>query len=337
MNPCVSVIIPVYNVEKYIHRCVDSVLAQTLDNIEIILVDDGSPDGSPAICDEYAKKDPRVKVIHKENGGLASARNAGMKVAAGEYMFFVDSDDWLEEDGLEILYNKAKETGVDFVKYRAIRSFWPGKPEHTPVKVEPIRELVEGLYDRERIVSEIYPRLFATNQLTMGAVVGAWGALYKTEYIQNHSLYFDEDIKYSEDVIFSAKIVKEADSFYFLDTSGIYHYFYNPDSISKSFREGRWESCKRLIDACEREFADDSEYDFTDELCYLRWFCILLALGERKRLKTYKERLSYCRKIIRDPYVKDAPLVLSKISVSKKQKTLMRLIRMGFARLVART
>lgn len=102
--PLISVIVPVYKVEPYIHRCVDSILEQTYQNLEIILVDDGSPDNCPAICDEYAAKDKRVKVIHKPNGGLSDARNAGMAVETGEYLMFVDSDDWLEKDAVTLLY-----------------------------------------------------------------------------------------------------------------------------------------------------------------------------------------------------------------------------------------
>ena len=102
--PKVSVVIPVYKVEPYLRRCVDSVLAQTLSDLEIILVDDGSPDHCPEICDEYASKYENIQVLHKPNGGLASARNAGMKMAAGKYLFFLDSDDWLDADGLEKLY-----------------------------------------------------------------------------------------------------------------------------------------------------------------------------------------------------------------------------------------
>ena len=99
--PQVSVIVPVYNAEKYLAECVDSILAQTLRDIEVILVDDGSTDTSPAICDAYAGKDSRVKVIHKANGRAASARNAGMKIVQGEYVAFVDSDDWISPDMYE--------------------------------------------------------------------------------------------------------------------------------------------------------------------------------------------------------------------------------------------
>ena len=101
----VSVIVPIYNVEKYLEKCIESIVNQTYKNLEIILVDDGSPDNCPAICDEWAQKDSRIKVIHKKNGGLSSARNAGLEVSNGEYISFVDSDDWLDENTFEEVYN----------------------------------------------------------------------------------------------------------------------------------------------------------------------------------------------------------------------------------------
>ena len=103
MSKLVSIIVPVYKVEQYLKRCMDSVLNQTYKNIEVILVNDGSPDNCPALCDEYAKIDSRVRVIHKENGGLSSARNVALDIMKGDYVFFVDSDDWLALDTLEVL------------------------------------------------------------------------------------------------------------------------------------------------------------------------------------------------------------------------------------------
>ena len=113
MEPLISVIIPVYKVEKYLRRCVDSLFAQTYGNIGVILVDDGSPDGCPAICDAYAEADSRVRVIHKRNGGLSSARNAGLDIAAGEYIFFVDSDDSVRPEALRTLYDRITADGSD--------------------------------------------------------------------------------------------------------------------------------------------------------------------------------------------------------------------------------
>ena len=114
-QPLISVIVPVYKVEPYLRDCVDSILAQTYRNLEIILVDDGSPDNCPAICDEYAEKDSRVRVIHRENGGLSDARNAGLSVCSGEYLMFVDSDDMLTLTSVNILYTLAVECQAQLV------------------------------------------------------------------------------------------------------------------------------------------------------------------------------------------------------------------------------
>ena len=332
----VSVVIPVYNVEEYLRRCVDSVLAQTLSDLEIILVDDGSPDHSPAICDEYAQADARIRVIHKTNGGLASARNAGMRIAQGEYLFFLDSDDWLEPDGLAKLCDVAGTYRVDFVRYRAIRTGWPGLEENAPCRVEEVRELSEGLYDEARMIREVYPRLLATRQLTMGAIVSAWGSLYDRAFLRAHELWFDEDIRFSEDLIFSAKVVRAAKRFYFVDAPGVYHYFYNPKSISKSFRAGRWDSCKQIIALCEAAFAQDPGYDFSDQLLYLRWFCIMLALGERRHLGSLTEKKRYCKTILSDAVAAKTPLGLGRVDVSWKQKLMMVMVKLKWAGMIAR-
>ena len=334
--PSISIIIPIYKVEKYLKRCVESVRKQTLTDLEIILVDDGSPDDCSRICDEYLKEDSRIKVIHKQNGGLASARNAGMNMATGKYIFFLDSDDWLELDGMQRLYETAEKYQVDFVRYRAIRTGWPGMEENAPCMVEEIRELQQGLYEKDRIIKEIYPRLLATSQLTMGAVVGAWGSLYRNDFLRKNQLSFYEEVKFSEDLIFSANVVRAANNFYFIDTPCVYHYFYNPNSISKSFREGRWDSCKSLIHYCEKDFANDTTYDFKRELYYLRWFCIMLALNERKYLKGYSEKREYCKKLLNDPVIRRTKLRLSYFNVTWKQKVVMILVRWKMSGFLAR-
>lgn len=114
-KPLISVIVPVYNVEEYLPKCIDSIINQTYRNLEIILVDDGSPDNSPKICDEYAKKDKRIKVIHKKNGGVSSARNYGIKESTGEFISFVDADDWVDRKYIEVLYSTSIEYNSDYV------------------------------------------------------------------------------------------------------------------------------------------------------------------------------------------------------------------------------
>lgn len=116
MKPLISVIVPVYKVELYLSRCVDSIIDQSYENLEIILVDDGSPDNCGKICDEYAKRDNRIKVIHKENGGLSSARNAGLSIVSGDYIGFIDSDDWIETDMFKSLVDVAERENADIVQ-----------------------------------------------------------------------------------------------------------------------------------------------------------------------------------------------------------------------------
>ena len=115
MKSLVSVIVPIYKVEKYLNKCVDSIINQSYKNLEIILVDDGSPDKCGEICDKYAEKDSRVKVIHKENGGLSDARNAGIDIAKGDYLLFVDSDDWITSNICEVLIKNANDNLSDII------------------------------------------------------------------------------------------------------------------------------------------------------------------------------------------------------------------------------
>ena len=123
MQPLISVIVPIYNVEDYLNRCVDSIINQTYKNLEIILVDDGSPDNCPQMCDDYAKKDSRIRVVHKENGGLSDARNAGMKVATGEYVSFIDSDDYISLDFYETLLETIVDNDSDIVECGVVKFY----------------------------------------------------------------------------------------------------------------------------------------------------------------------------------------------------------------------
>lgn len=129
-NPLISVIVPVYNVENYMRQCIDSLLKQTLPNIEIILVDDGATDKSPEICDEYAKEHSNIRVIHKLNGGLGSARNEGMKIARGKYIGFVDSDDYVSKKMYETLWNLAETNDADCA-YCEFARFWNDRVDIT--------------------------------------------------------------------------------------------------------------------------------------------------------------------------------------------------------------
>ena len=147
-QPKISIIIPVYNVESYIRECLESLINQTYQNLEIILVDDGSTDSSGEICDIYCKKDKRIIVIHKANGGLVSARKAGLRIATGEYATYVDSDDWIDVNTYEELMHLAFKYNPDIIAFDFIK-------QYSDFKIEQIQSLQEGFYDKKRFFLEI--------------------------------------------------------------------------------------------------------------------------------------------------------------------------------------
>ncbi|MGE7663626.1 glycosyltransferase [Peribacillus sp. NPDC097197] len=186
LTPKISIIVPVYKVEAYLHKCVDSILAQTFKEFELILIDDGSPDRCAEICDQYASKDHRVKVIHKDNGGLASARNSGLDLAIGEYIGFVDSDDWIEPDMFEMLFNICVENNCDIancsseIHYKDKTVKNGGHPLTIHTRAEAMRVMLEGkLYD-EVVWTKLFKRtLIKDIRFTTGIVYEDTAFTYK--------------------------------------------------------------------------------------------------------------------------------------------------------------
>lgn len=196
-QPLISVIVPVYNVEPYLRDCVDSIIAQTYTNLEIILVDDGCSDNGPVICDEYAQKDARVKVIHKKNGGVSSARNAALQICTGEYISFVDSDDYISTDYF-----------TELIQYDA------------DVVVSESKEAT-GFYN----VSDV-----KQNYYRWGGFIGPCQKLYKNSCIKD--IRFREDISVGEDIIFNLSVLSKIQSAYYIHYKG-YHIVDNPASLTR--------------------------------------------------------------------------------------------------------
>ncbi len=180
----ISVIVPVYNVENYLRQCVDSILSQTYRDFELLLIDDGSPDGCPRICDEYAERDPRVRVIHKPNGGLISARNEGIRAARGDYVCIVDGDDWALENMLQFIHDTVEKSPVplDMVLFAAHNVY----EDHLE---ETVNEVPEGYYDREKLEKEIFPFLLTdTRRGLQAGVIQAhtWDKAFRRELLAEH-------------------------------------------------------------------------------------------------------------------------------------------------------
>lgn len=217
----ISVIIPVYNIQDYLSKCVDSILNQTYKNIQVILVDDGSKDSSPQICDSYKEKDSRVVVIHKENGGVSSARNVGVERADGDYITFVDSDDYLEPDTYKKLLEAAETYSLDVT---ACGYFITDAPQELPE--------VEGVSVLERKEALSYCISDDAGSTMCGAV---WNKLYRADKLKD-CLVFNSEYIIAEDMVVTIRCLMGAERIGQVNWCG-YHYVQRGDSIINSFKE----------------------------------------------------------------------------------------------------
>ena len=216
VSPLISIIVPVYNVEKYIRRCVDSLINQTYRNLEIILVDDGSPDNSGAICDEYAKLDSRIKVIHKENGGVSSARNVGLDNASGEYIGFIDADDYIDLQMYEVLCNNMVNNGVQISM--GIYALENGKGEFIPHYRVSLTEVL----DKAQTIAEMLKQVKYTCSLC--------DKLFSSKLIGD--IRFDETISHNEDLLFVYQLMKNSEKAVYT-SKPMYYYCNNEQSASR--------------------------------------------------------------------------------------------------------
>jgi len=220
--PAISIILPIYNVEKYLHRCIDSILAQTFKNFECILIDDGSTDNSPAICDDYAAKDSRIVVIHQKNAGVAAARNAGLDIVKGEWIGFVDSDDWCDPDMFKVLYENAIKynSDVSICGYRNVTV--DGKIKFINIKCKNKLQIL----NREKALIGIF---------LQGSFGGYnWNKLVRASLFSQYKLRYDIKMLYLEDVLLFYELFKHIEkAIYF--SSPYYNYFWNPESATNQF------------------------------------------------------------------------------------------------------
>lgn len=235
----VSVVVPVYNVERYLDRCVQSLLSQSLKEIEIILVDDASPDRCPMLCDNYASKYRNICVIHKQNGGLGLARNSGIDVAQGEYICFVDSDDFVEPDMLERLYNECIVHNLDVIYSEFNVDNYP----NYRVVLRPAR-----IYHGHREIEELQLDMIGADPEYKSSVKfepSACKGLYSMQIIREHKIHFLSEREYiSEDLLFNLDILKVSNRVKTVPWQ-FYHYCLNECSLTHVYRADRWK--KNLV------------------------------------------------------------------------------------------
>ena len=251
MNVKISILVPVYNVEQYLSRCIKSVLSQDFYDWEMILVDDGSSDKSPQICDEFAEKDNRIKVIHKPNGGANSARLTGFEMSQGAYLMFLDSDDYLLPKALTVLYDKIEE-GYAIVKGNDIRFNGDWKKIETP------RYVGKDISGHKE---------YLKNVLNYDVLPYLWGGLYKRELFCSNVLEDNQDLQIGEDWITNISIWNKVNKYIAVDHA-VYAYFINEDSmmqknvISFEYQEKMKDKIMKYIPASDHELCTQVEETF---------------------------------------------------------------------------
>ena len=295
----ISRIVPVYKVEKYLKRCVMSLVNQTLKDMEIILVDDGSPDQSGKICDDLSKMDHRIQVIHKKNGGLSSARNAGIKIAQGKYIGFVDSDDDVELNMFECMVEAAEKYNADFLMSDYIRII------NDKEKVLVSKSLEEGLYEKKDVIEKIYPNLIMGETVDYGPILSVWNCIYKKKFLDKNKILFAEDVRWSEDNLFNAMVGYYAKNFVYLKNKGLYHYYQNEGTITTSYRPGAWEVYKRMNTYMRDFFINKKEYDFNRQIrLHLIYYACNTIGMEGVNASNFKDAKKRISKILNDDQLK---------------------------------
>lgn len=296
-KPVVSVIVPVYNVEGYLRRCIESILGQSYEKIQIYLVDDGATDLSGKICDDYEKMDKRITVLHKENGGLSSARNAALDIEDGDYIVFIDSDDYVCKDYIKVLLQAIEETKADisvcdFVKGTDEEYIFPRESNVLHKDVYSSRECLEQWHSSHKKNETV-----------------AWGKLYRADLFEN--IRFPEG-KLHEDIYITHCVIEKAEKVCFINNK-LYYYFERPGSIIKSV------SNNKVINHCDAmntrlEWFEKKGFDDTSKRLLIKYYGHLIYYYFSVHDKECKKKvLEYLKKI--DYYFeKYSDLVWSKMT-----------------------
>lgn len=278
----ISIIVPIYKVEKYIKKCVDSILSQTYRELEVILVDDGSPDRCPALCDEYTKKDRRVKVIHKENGGLVSARKAGVSAATGDYIGFVDGDDWIEPD----MYMEIAEAIEKFVPDMVVTEFYSEFSTHTDVS----DQIFENeFYNKEKLITDIYPRmLFDGKFYRFGINPNCWSKVFKKELLKKNLMQVASRTRMGEDAAFTYPCMLDAKDICYINKP-FYHYRIIASSMSRGY-DGELEGIIMLPYESLKAANEKCGFDMTEQLNYYLLFLVNFLIRNEAKVLNAKSR-----------------------------------------------
>jgi glycosyltransferase involved in cell wall biosynthesis len=294
--PKVSIIVPVYNAEQYLDRCIESILSQTFSDFELILVDDGSYDNCPAICDNYAAQDKRVKVIHKNNGGVSTARNQGIEIAAGDYLMFIDSDDYVDANMLEIMLNSADDFPDYIVTGLCMETYEQGEMVRCdqykmPLKRYSVRTLFEAL----------------NNEYVLICICGPWCKLFKNKIIGENSIRFCEQMTLGEDTYFNLNYLEHCNSIISIDRE-FYHYVRdNKESLFSKYHSNSLLVHEKVYDKMrslifKKECSEICKSDFEEMYFNMLVGCIIQDFKNADK-NSSKFRKNNIRKVITNEHI----------------------------------
>ena len=324
----VSIILPVYKVEKYLDKCMESVLNQTYEDIEVVLVDDGSPDNCGKMCDLYSERDARVKVIHKENGGLGYARNSGLEIATGEYVLFVDSDDWLELNAVEFLVSCMERNNADIVVcgFNKIRNKLGTSIKVCRVKTE---EIYEG---KEAVLKEMLCPLLGSSCVKGDKPereMCVWTNLYRKSIIDQWKLRFVSEREFlTEDFFFNLEYYTKVNRGVMLPEC-LYNYRFNDVSLSNAYRANKIELLQKMIEQAIAILENENIMQYTNyrlERSYIKRlrYCLMQILASKINRKEKKQKFN---EAISHPLSESIAKILSTYDLPRKEAMLISLIK----------
>ena len=312
ITPEVSIVVPVFNVENYIERCVKSIMSQTLKTIEIIFLDDGSTDNSLNILRDYEKKDERIQVFDCGEIGVSKCRNKGIELSSGKYIMFVDSDDWIDSNMLEVMYKKAEENKLDLVMCSYIREF----KDHSKEKIFNLPE--EIIYKEDKVKNELLRKLVGpvkeelSNPEMLDALGTVWGKLYRTDILKENKIKFVDlkEIGSAEDTLFNIFTFNYLSKVMFLNKP-MYHYWRdNPKSVTSQYNPKLKEQRKVFFKYIS-DFIKENNFEQVFEEALNNRICTsVLGLGLIECSKNNKisgiNKIKNIKKIINEEYIRNA-------------------------------
>ncbi len=330
----ISIIVPVYNVEKYLNRCIESLISQTYINLEIILVDDGSPDKCPQMCEEWSKKDARIKVVHKKNEGLGFARNTGLQYANGEYILFVDSDDYIDCNTVQDAYDNIIKFNSDIVMF-GMNSV----NDNEEVESSLIPHLERSVYENKDIVEYILPNMMSVDPKTgkhMGLNMSASGCMFSSELIKRASWKFVSERQFISEDFYSLLILyKDVKRISFINKAH-YNYCYNGSSLTHSYSKNRFER----ICTCYESMKENAEKFYYPEQVFhainSQYIGSVIATLKQivKAEMPYKEKLKCIRDMCNNKFLKTVLKEMNIKNESFARKVLLKLFQCKFKRMI---